>query len=255
MARISAPQVPCVSPRWVQSPHPHLRGPPRLQAPAPGLVRRPLRPRAPDRSTRQPAPGSTPRPATAIPARRRPPARIRRPARAGGAGRDRGEGKSRTCQEGAGAGRTVRESPGRKKAPRAPGEQAPPPAARSVRGPRDAGLRADLAAAPAAPAALSPPWRPPGFLPGLAGGRGPVSELPSYSGSMAVPGPPSHPERRGRPRPLPAAGGARYRSRQPLPPLGEQRSESVTRRTWAPSHDSAHVVLRGQRCLAAPIEV
>lgn len=96
------------------------------QAPAQGLVRGPLRPRAPDRSTRQSAPHlhSTPQPPRSRPG-------DASSAHAGGAGRDWGEGKPRTCEAGAGAEQAVRASLGRKKAPGARGEQAPPPAART----------------------------------------------------------------------------------------------------------------------------
>lgn len=119
-------RCPYKSPR-VQSPKSDLREPPPLHFPAPGRVRGPLRPRAPDRSAGQPAPHlhPTPQPPRSGPG-------DAGPAPAGRAERDWGQEKPRrTCEAGAGAGRAVRPSLGRKKAPGARGEQAPPPAART----------------------------------------------------------------------------------------------------------------------------
>lgn len=86
-------------------------------------------------------------------------------------------------------------------------------------------------------ARFSPPRRPPGFLPGLGAGRGPVGALPSYSGSMAVPGPPGRPGRRG--RPLPAARSPRSPTVEPAASPASARGEAkCERHSQAPGPES-----------------
>lgn len=110
---------------------------PQLRPRRPPLSRPPrkARPRTPritepDGNTRQPAPHLHPAPQPPRSPPPRSPPGDAGPARARRAERHWGGGKPRTCEATAGAGRAVRGSLGRKKAPRARGKQAPPPAAR-----------------------------------------------------------------------------------------------------------------------------
>ncbi|XP_047724739.1 basic proline-rich protein-like [Prionailurus viverrinus] len=184
-------RCPYKSPR-VQSPKSDLREPPPLHLPAPGRVRGPLRPRAPDRSAGQPAPHlhPTPQPPRSGPG-------DAGPAPAGRAERDWGREKPRrTCEAGAGAGRAVRPSLGRKKAPGAPGEQAPPPAARTEpAGVAPAARR--LGSARPARARAEDRW---------------ARSLPILV-PWRCPDPPGRPGRRG--RPLPAARSPRSQTEEP----------------------------------------
>lgn len=189
------------------------------QAPAQGLVRGLLRPRAPDRSTRQSAPHlhSAPQPPRSRPG-------DASPAHAGGAGRDWGEGKPRTCEAGAGAGeRSARPSEGRRRPGREASRPHPRPRARSPRAsPR---LRAASArsSAPAPAAVLTsaeaaripsgPRWRP------RTGGCAPF--LFRFHGGARTP----EPSRAPRP-PAPAACCPRSQIWEPLASPAGARGEA-----------------------------
>lgn len=202
-----------------------------LPAPRARLVRGPLRSRNPTETQGSPAPHLHPAPQ---PPRSAP--GDAGPARARGAARDWGEGKPRTCEAGAGAGRAVRGSPreGRRRPGREASRPHPRPRAQSPRA--SPGLRAE-SASPPAPA----PPSPAAVLTSVEAARIPSGprRRPRTGGCAAflfrIHGECPDPEPSRAPRPpslQPAARGARYRSRPPLPPLREEkRNESVTGRT------------------------
>lgn len=197
--------------------------------------RRPPPPRARARGLSDPGPRTeaqcSPRPTSSPPLA--PPPRSRPGAadtsHAAGAERDAGLGEAKDLRGGRG-------SPA--SGPGVPQEEGAPGARRA----RPARGRRPGRAPP--PPWHSPPRRPPGFLPGRGGDRGPRRAV-----ALLIP----VPWRRPNPTPSkcrgPAARGARNRRLRPLQSAGEKRGGSASRRTRAPSRDSTHAGIQGNVAL------